>query len=81
MEGNRVERTKCTDKLLSLADRVMKKMQAEETSTEAGYIGPSLLFAMSNICERLYPKAVYALSDRREGTAPIELRAPDFLAC
>lgn len=52
---------------LSLAERPMNKIRTVRSATDLGYLNLSFPLSTSNICEILFLKGGYALTNRREG--------------
>ncbi len=51
-----------TEEGLSFAERLLKRRRVE--NAEVSFIDSRFLFPTSSVCERLFSKAGYALSDR-----------------
>lgn len=79
MGGTRVKKRITPDKPLSFAERARKKIRTENISKEVRYMYPSLLLPAQNICERIFSKAGYDLSDRRKGLIPSYFESQMFL--
>ncbi len=60
-----------------LAERLLKRRRVE--NAEVTFIDSRFLFPTSNVCERLFSKAGYALSDRRRRIAPMNFEQQIFL--
>lgn len=54
----------------SLVERATKKLRVETVGSRTGYMDTSFLVPTSNMCERLFSKAGYALADRRHSMLP-----------
>ncbi len=76
-EGLESAPAETTDEGLSFAERLLKRSCVE--NAEVTFIDSRFLFPTSNICERLFSKAGYALSDRRRRIAPMNFEQQIFL--
>lgn len=63
--------------IVSFAQRLLKRRRTE--AVECGYLDTRFLSPTSNICERLFSKAGYALSDRRKKISPVSFEQQLFL--
>lgn len=63
----------------TLAERALKRHRAGSSSTESLYKDSRFVLPTSNICERRFSKAVFALNDRRRGILPCNFEAEMFL--
>jgi hypothetical protein len=70
------EESNSVQKLLSFAERALKKQKKVEKSH---FIDVCFIRPTSNLCERLFSKAGYALVDRRMGVSPSNFEAQIFL--
>lgn len=64
---------------LSFAHRALKRQRIMNGSNVKKYSDTRFLLSSSNICERLFSKAGFALTDRRKGLNPVHLEAQVFL--
>lgn len=65
------------DGLLSLAERALKKRRVDCSGIK--YVDTSFVLPTSNMVERLFSKAGFAFSDRRQGMTPVHFEALMFL--
>ena len=64
---------------LSFAMRALKRQRCMNERTKRRYCDTRFLLASSNLCERFFSRAGFALSDRRRGINPVNLEALIFL--
>ncbi len=55
---------------LSFVERVLKRQKSTSASSAAIFMDTRFLFPTSNVCERLFSKFGYALSDYKKGLTP-----------
>eukprot|EP00171_Calliarthron_tuberculosum_P003101 IDg3101t1 len=67
------------DEGLSFAERALKKQKCVDVEKRDKYIDTRFLVPTSNICERLFSRVGYALSQRRRGICPANLESQMFL--
>lgn len=59
----------------SLAERALKRRRMNAVEAHNCYVDISFIIPTSNLCERLFSKAGYALNDSRQGTLPAHFEA------
>lgn len=67
------------DEGLSFAQRALKRQKVVETGVDGHYMDTRFIQPTSNICERLFSKVGFTLSDRRKRLHPANLEAQIFL--
>ena len=68
-----------SDSGLPLAERSSKRRRLSKSLGDVQYIDLSLIFPTSNICERLFSVAGFALTDRRQSISPVRFQQQIFL--
>lgn len=64
----------------SLAERGLKRLKTKASGTSA-YMDTRFIFTTSNLCERLFSIAGYALNDRRMSVFPVHFEEQMFVFC
>ena len=72
-------RSERSDDRLSFVHRALKMQELEDESNLSGYMDTRFLVPTSNLCERLFSRVGYALSDRRRRITPANLEVQLFL--
>ena len=62
----------------AFAERFLKRRRISQSSGDKRYVHLHFILPTSNICERLFTKAGYALSDRRKGISPSRFESQIF---
>lgn len=64
---------------LSFAQRLLKKRRVDNQKSSDGYVDMRFILPTSNLCERLFSIAGYAMSDRRKNMLPANFESQLFL--
>ena len=67
-----------SDVHVNIVEEAMKR-QKLGAATESPYLNLSFLVPTSNLCERLFSKCGYTITDRREGLIPENIECQIFL--
>lgn len=67
------------DEELSFVERALKRQRCQREISPHKYMDTRFVLATSNICERLFSRMGYTMTDRRRGLTPANLEAQIFL--
>lgn len=74
-----IENEEVQNESLSFADRLLKRHRFSTVPKKSKYIDLRFILATSNICERLFSLAGYAMGSRRMGVLPTNIESQLFL--